>query len=88
MSQEALDDPKRLQPCSAVVSGASQALPLSVLQPSPVVLRMLPPMSPLKVGQRVVKQGEDSRFEGAVVAVFVKRDGKTMRYVVENDDGG
>ena len=39
------------------------------------------------VGQRVVKQGEDSRFEGEVVACFVKRDLKTVRYVVENDDG-
>jgi hypothetical protein len=39
------------------------------------------------VGQRVIKQGEDSRFEGQVVACFVKRDMKTLRYVVENDDG-
>ena len=39
------------------------------------------------VGQRVVKQGEDSRFEGEVVACFVKRNQKTVRYVVENDDG-
>ena len=39
------------------------------------------------VGQRVIKQGEDSRFEGQVVACFVKRDLKTLRYVVENDDG-
>ena len=39
------------------------------------------------VGQRVVKQGEDSRFEGEVVAAFVKRNLKTLRYVVENDDG-
>ena len=39
------------------------------------------------VGQRVVKQGEDSRFEGQIVACFVKRDLKTLRYVVENDDG-
>ena len=39
------------------------------------------------VGQRVVKEGEDSRFEGQVVACFVKRDLKTIRYVVE-DDGG
>jgi hypothetical protein len=37
------------------------------------------------VGQRVVKQGEDSRFEGEIVA-FIKRDMKTLRYVVENDD--
>jgi hypothetical protein len=39
------------------------------------------------VGQRVVKQGGDSRFEGEVVACFVKRNHKTMRCVVENDDG-
>jgi hypothetical protein len=32
------------------------------------------------VGQRGVKEGEDSRFEGQVVACFVKRD-------IENDDG-
>jgi hypothetical protein len=39
------------------------------------------------VGQRVVKEDEDSRFEGQVVACFVKRDMKTLRYVIENDDG-
>jgi hypothetical protein len=39
------------------------------------------------VGQRVVKEGEDSRFEGQVVACFVKRNLKTLRYVIENDDG-
>jgi hypothetical protein len=39
------------------------------------------------VGQPVVKEGEDSRFEGQVVACFVKRDLKTLRYGVENDDG-
>jgi hypothetical protein len=39
------------------------------------------------VGQRVVKQDEDSCFEAEVVACFVKRDLKTMRYVVESDDG-
>ena len=39
------------------------------------------------VGQRVIKQGEDSRFEGEVVACFIKRNLKTVRYVVENDDG-
>jgi hypothetical protein len=39
------------------------------------------------VGQRVVKEGEDSRFEGQVVACFVKRDLKTLCYVIENDDG-
>jgi hypothetical protein len=39
------------------------------------------------VGQRVVKEGEDSRFEGEVVSCFVKRNHKTTRYVVESDDG-
>ena len=39
------------------------------------------------VGQRVVSEGEDSRFEGEVVSVFVKRDHRTVRYVIENDDG-
>ena len=39
------------------------------------------------VGQRVIKQGEDSRFEGEVVACFIKRNLKTVRYVVENDEG-
>jgi hypothetical protein len=39
------------------------------------------------VGQRVVKEDEDSRFEGQVVACFVKRDMKTLRYMIENDDG-
>jgi hypothetical protein len=38
------------------------------------------------VGQRVVSEGEDSRFEGVAVSAFVKRDDKTLRYVVENDD--
>jgi hypothetical protein len=33
------------------------------------------------VGQRVVKEGEDSRFEGEVVAAFVKRNMRTLRYV-------
>jgi hypothetical protein len=39
------------------------------------------------VGQRVVKEGEDSRFEGEVVAAFVKRNMRTLRYVIESDDG-
>jgi hypothetical protein len=39
------------------------------------------------VGQRVVKEGENSRFEGEVVAAFVKRNMRTLRYVIE-DDGG
>jgi hypothetical protein len=32
------------------------------------------------VGQRVVNEDEDSRFEGQVEACFVKRDMKTLRY--------
>ena len=32
-------------------------------------------------------RGKTSRFEGQVVACFVKRDMKTLRDVVENDDG-
>jgi hypothetical protein len=39
------------------------------------------------VGQRVVKEGEDSRFEGEVVAALVKRNMRTLRYVIESDDG-
>jgi hypothetical protein len=40
-----------------------------------------------KMGDHVIKQGEDSMFEGYVVSAFVKLNGKTVRYVVENDDG-
>ena len=39
------------------------------------------------VGVRVIKSGEDSKFEGEVVASFMKRNKKTVRFVVENDDG-
>ena len=40
------------------------------------------------VGQRVVKQGDTiSVSRPQVFACFVKRNHKTMRYVVENDDG-
>lgn len=39
------------------------------------------------IGAKVIKQGEDSRFDGVVVAWFYKRNKKTLRYVVENDDG-
>lgn len=38
------------------------------------------------VGDRVVKDGGDYRFEGVVVADFKKRTGQ-RRLVVENDDG-
>ena len=43
---------------------------------------------PLKfiVGQRVVKQGGDTRFEGEIVASFLKRNLRTVRCVVEKDD--
>jgi hypothetical protein len=44
-------------------------------------------MTEFKLGDHVMKIGEDSRFEGHVVAVFYKCDGKTLRYVVENEDG-
>jgi hypothetical protein len=36
---------------------------------------------------RVYPALRGSHFEGQVVACFVKRDMKTLRYVVENDDG-
>lgn len=39
------------------------------------------------LGDHVLKTGEDSVFEGHVVSVFTKRNGKTVRYVVENEDG-
>jgi hypothetical protein len=39
------------------------------------------------VGDRVIKRGEDSTFEGEVVCIFVKRNGRAVRYVIENDDG-
>jgi hypothetical protein len=39
------------------------------------------------VGQRVFSEGQDSRYEGEVVAVFFKRDLKSVLYVVETDDG-
>jgi hypothetical protein len=41
----------------------------------------------LIVGDHVMKIGEDSVFEGHVVSVFTKRNGKTVRYVIENEDG-
>lgn len=40
-----------------------------------------------KVGDLVSKTVGDYRFVGVVVAAFYKRDGKSGRYVVENDDG-
>jgi hypothetical protein len=39
------------------------------------------------VGQRVIKQGEDSRFEGQVVACFVKRDFTTTAYCTSPASG-
>ena len=44
-------------------------------------------MSKYNIKQRVEKRGADSFFVGEVVAIFIKRDGKAVRYVVENDDG-
>lgn len=40
-----------------------------------------------KVGDYVLKVGEDSLFEGVIVAVFTKVNGTTVRYVVENTGG-
>jgi hypothetical protein len=39
------------------------------------------------MGDHVLKQGEDSIFEGYVVSAFLKLNNKTVRYVVENEDG-
>lgn len=39
------------------------------------------------IGDHVLKTGEDSTFEGYIVSVFLKRNGRTVRYVVENEDG-
>jgi putative ribosome biogenesis GTPase RsgA len=39
------------------------------------------------VGDHVMKTGEDSTFEGYVVSAFLKLNNKTVRYVVENNDG-
>ena len=44
-------------------------------------------MLKFKVGDRVIKRGEDSRFEGEIVCCFVKRNMQTIRYVVEDDNG-
>lgn len=44
-------------------------------------------LTKLIIGTRVVRAGEDSRFEGVIVARFFKRNKRTVRYVVENDDG-
>lgn len=45
------------------------------------------PVARLQIGDRVVKGGGDYTFDGVVVAKFFKRDGFTLRVVVENDDG-
>jgi hypothetical protein len=39
------------------------------------------------VGERVAKVGGDYHFSGAITAAFVKLDGRSRRYVVENADG-
>jgi hypothetical protein len=44
-------------------------------------------MSDFHVGQRVYTQSEDSRFEGVIVCIFMKRDRKSLRVIIENDDG-
>lgn len=40
-----------------------------------------------QLNKRVKKVTGDYKFEGFVVSCFYKRDGKSIRYVVENDDG-
>lgn len=40
-----------------------------------------------QLNKRVTKKTGDYKFDGYVVACFYKRDGKSLRYVVENDDG-
>lgn len=48
----------------------------------------MPDLHPeFRVGDHVLKLGEDSMFEGVIVAVFTKVNGKTVRYVVENVGG-
>lgn len=42
---------------------------------------------PIVVGSKVSKVGGDYRFDGTVVAVFVKLDSVNVRYVVEDDRG-
>lgn len=41
----------------------------------------------MKVGDIVEFKGKDSYFKGAVVAVFTKLDGKSVRCVVQDDRG-
>lgn len=42
---------------------------------------------PEQINKRVRKKTGDYKFDGLVVACFYKRDGVSVRYVVENDDG-
>lgn len=42
---------------------------------------------PLQLGARVEKTGGDYRFSGEVMSGFRKRNGRSIRFVVENDDG-
>jgi hypothetical protein len=44
-------------------------------------------MNEFQVGDTVSKIGGDYTFEGVVVAAFTKRNGKYVRYVVEDDRG-
>lgn len=37
--------------------------------------------------RRVVVTGHEYKFEGIIIAAFVKRDQTSFRCVVENDDG-
>lgn len=51
-------------------------------------LKKAPPMpSDATHGARVRKTTGDYTFEGVIVAWFYKRDGQTVRYVVEDDRG-
>jgi len=48
---------------------------------------MAEPESIFKIGDHILKIGEDSTFEGVIVSVFIKLNNKTVRYVVENVGG-
>jgi len=40
-----------------------------------------------RVGDRVIKRKGDYTFEGTIQAIFTKRNGGAVRYVVEDDRG-
>jgi hypothetical protein len=41
----------------------------------------------LSMGDKVIKDTGDYTFSGVVIAVFLKRNGTAVRYVVENEEG-